>query len=91
MLNSYSRWLKEHKKLNIYVEPRVMGELLSESSYFNFLHTWKDGELLNVFHFLFYMDTGALLTKKIKRQTSDYDYCKKHSWLLTANASHFEQ
>ncbi|KAH8498976.1 hypothetical protein Peur_074126 [Populus x canadensis] len=36
------RWLKEHKKLNIYVEPRVMGELLSESSYFNFLHTWKD-------------------------------------------------
>ncbi|XP_011032051.1 PREDICTED: NAD(H) kinase 1-like isoform X2 [Populus euphratica] len=36
------RWLKEHKKLNIYVEPRVMGELLSESSYFNFVHTWKD-------------------------------------------------
>ncbi|KAJ6424779.1 hypothetical protein OIU84_025534 [Salix udensis] len=37
------RWMKEHKKLNIYVEPRVMGELLSESSYFNFLQTWKDG------------------------------------------------
>ncbi|XP_024464593.1 NAD(H) kinase 1 isoform X1 [Populus trichocarpa] len=36
------RWLKDHKKLNIYVEPRVMGELLSESSYFNFVHTWKD-------------------------------------------------
>jgi hypothetical protein len=81
MLNSHSRWLKDHKKLNIYVEPRVMGELLSESSYFNFVHTWKDGELLNVFHFLFYMDSGALLKNKIKRQTSDYDYCKKHSWL----------
>ncbi|XP_011045414.1 PREDICTED: NAD(H) kinase 1-like isoform X1 [Populus euphratica] len=36
------RWMKEHKKLNIYVEPRVMGELLSESSYFNFVQTWKD-------------------------------------------------
>ncbi|TQE01839.1 hypothetical protein C1H46_012463 [Malus baccata] len=36
------RWLSEQKKLNIYVEPRVRAELLTESSYFNFVHTWKD-------------------------------------------------
>ncbi|KAI3746686.1 hypothetical protein L6452_09125 [Arctium lappa] len=36
------RWLKEKRKLNIYVEPRVRTELLSESSYYNFVQTWKD-------------------------------------------------
>ncbi|KAJ6670795.1 putative proteinD KINASE [Salix viminalis] len=44
------RWLNDHKKLNIYVEPRVMGELLSESSYFNFLHTWKDEKEIMSLH-----------------------------------------
>lgn len=43
---SITRWLKEHKRLNIYVEPRVRGELLTESSYFNFVQTWEDGKLL---------------------------------------------
>ncbi|MFS7906821.1 putative phosphotransferase with an alcohol group as acceptor [Helianthus anomalus] len=37
------RWLRE-KKLNIYVEPRVRTELLTESSYYSFVQTWKDGE-----------------------------------------------
>lgn len=44
VLNLISRWLREQKKLNIYVEPRVRAELLTESSYFNFVRTWKDGE-----------------------------------------------
>ncbi|KAF9665642.1 hypothetical protein SADUNF_Sadunf16G0144200 [Salix dunnii] len=44
------RWMKEHKKLNIYVEPRVMGELLSESSYFNFVQTWKDEKEIMSLH-----------------------------------------
>ena len=38
------RWLREHKGLHIYVEPRVKSELLTESDYYNFVHTWKDGE-----------------------------------------------
>jgi len=36
--------LREQKKLDIYVEPRVRVDLLTESSYFNFVQTWKDGE-----------------------------------------------
>ncbi|KAL2942016.1 NAD(H) kinase 1 [Bienertia sinuspersici] len=38
------RWLKEQKKLSIYVEPRVRSELLDESSSFDYVHTWNDGE-----------------------------------------------
>ncbi|MFS7986515.1 putative phosphotransferase with an alcohol group as acceptor [Helianthus anomalus] len=34
------RWLREKK---IYVEPRVRTELLTESSYYSFVQTWKDG------------------------------------------------
>lgn len=41
---SFARWLREKKKLDIYVEPRVRVDLLTESSYFNFVQTWKDGE-----------------------------------------------
>ncbi|KAF2287398.1 hypothetical protein GH714_039820 [Hevea brasiliensis] len=44
------RWLKEHKRLNIYVEPRVRGELLTESSYFNFVQTWKDDKEISLLH-----------------------------------------
>ncbi|XP_031401369.1 NAD(H) kinase 1 [Punica granatum] len=36
------RWLKEQKNLNIYVEPRVKGELLAESCFFKFVETWQD-------------------------------------------------
>lgn len=39
------RWLKEQKKLHIFVEPRVRVELLTESSYFNFVQTWKDKDI----------------------------------------------
>ncbi|KAL2942063.1 NAD(H) kinase 1 [Bienertia sinuspersici] len=38
------RWLKEQKKLSIYVEPRVRSELLDESSSFDYVHTWNDDE-----------------------------------------------
>ncbi|KAL5567094.1 hypothetical protein UlMin_030258 [Ulmus minor] len=44
------RWLKEHKKLDIYVEPRVRVELLTESSDFNFVHTWKDDNEIMLLH-----------------------------------------
>lgn len=42
------RWLKEKRKLNIFVEPRVKLELLNESSYYNFVQTWQDGKVLHL-------------------------------------------
>ncbi|KAH9741399.1 NAD(H) kinase 1 [Citrus sinensis] len=44
------RWLREQKKLNIYVEPRVRAELLTESSYFSFVQTWKDEKEILLLH-----------------------------------------
>ncbi|KAA8528073.1 hypothetical protein F0562_035058 [Nyssa sinensis] len=44
------RWLKEQKKLNIVVEPRVRVELLAESAYYNFLQTWKDDKEVLLLH-----------------------------------------
>ncbi|KAM6596597.1 hypothetical protein CsatA_007121 [Cannabis sativa] len=38
------RWLKDYKNLEIYVEPRVRKYLLEKSPYFEFVHTWKDGD-----------------------------------------------
>lgn len=37
------RWLKEHNNINVFVEPRVSKELLTEDSYFNFIETWDNG------------------------------------------------
>ncbi|XP_030522386.1 NAD(H) kinase 1 [Rhodamnia argentea] len=43
------RWLKDHKNLNIYVEPRVRSELLADSSSFEFVQTWQDeSEILDL-------------------------------------------
>ncbi|WCJ36873.1 NAD kinase 1 [Euphorbia peplus] len=44
------RWLREFKKLKVYVEPRVKSELLTESSYFDFLQTWKDDKEISLLH-----------------------------------------
>ncbi|KAJ0978771.1 hypothetical protein J5N97_014245 [Dioscorea zingiberensis] len=44
------RWLKECKKIIVFVEPRVRTELLRETSYFNFLRTWKDDEEKKLLH-----------------------------------------
>ncbi|CAL0334248.1 unnamed protein product [Lupinus luteus] len=44
------RWLRQQKKLHIYVEPRVRVELLVESSYFNFVETWKDDKEISALH-----------------------------------------
>ncbi|XP_022633166.1 putative NAD kinase 3 isoform X1 [Vigna radiata var. radiata] len=44
------RWLRQQKNLHIYVEPRVRVELLAESSYFNFVETWKDDEEVLMLH-----------------------------------------
>ncbi|CAI0450140.1 unnamed protein product [Linum tenue] len=44
------RWLKEHQKLNIFVEPRVISELLAESSYFKFVQSWKDDSEISRLH-----------------------------------------
>ncbi|XP_059430290.1 NAD(H) kinase 1 [Corylus avellana] len=44
------RWLREQKKLDIYVESRVRAELLTESSYFNFVQTWKDDKEILLLH-----------------------------------------
>ncbi|KAI9075067.1 hypothetical protein K1719_042965 [Acacia pycnantha] len=45
-----TRWLREQKKLNIYVEPRVRKELLNESSYYSFVETWKDDKEISLLH-----------------------------------------
>ncbi|KAL8029383.1 hypothetical protein ABFX02_14G222200 [Erythranthe guttata] len=39
------RWLKEHKNLNVFVEPRIKAELLEESSYYSFVQTWRDEDM----------------------------------------------
>ncbi|KAL3850142.1 hypothetical protein ACJIZ3_012024 [Penstemon smallii] len=44
------RWLKEQKKLNIFVEPRVKAELLAESSYYSFVQTWVDDKDMLLLH-----------------------------------------
>ncbi|XP_072976564.1 putative NAD kinase 3 isoform X2 [Typha angustifolia] len=44
------RWLKEHKKIHVFVEPRVRNELLSEASYFDFVQTWEDDEEIKLLH-----------------------------------------
>ncbi|XP_022729891.1 NAD(H) kinase 1-like isoform X2 [Durio zibethinus] len=44
------RWLKEKKKINIYVEPRVRVELLTESTNFNYVQTWKDDREILLLH-----------------------------------------
>ncbi|CAL0304333.1 unnamed protein product [Lupinus luteus] len=44
------RWLRQQQKLHIYVEPRVRVELMMESSYFNFVETWKDGKEISALH-----------------------------------------
>ncbi|XP_026413694.1 probable NAD kinase 1 isoform X1 [Papaver somniferum] len=44
------RWLKDQKKISIIVEPRVRSELLTESSYFNFVQTWEDDKEILLLH-----------------------------------------
>ncbi|CAL5352410.1 unnamed protein product [Camellia sinensis] len=44
------RWLKDHKELNIVVEPRVRVELLTDSMYYNFVQTWKDDKEVLLLH-----------------------------------------
>lgn len=44
------RWLKEQRKLNIFVEPRVRAELLTESSYYSFVQTWQDDKEILLLH-----------------------------------------
>lgn len=44
------RWLKHHKKINVFVEPRVKSELLTESSDFDFLQTWADDKEILLLH-----------------------------------------
>ncbi|XP_066313283.1 probable NAD kinase 1 [Miscanthus floridulus] len=44
------RWLREHKNINIFVEPRVKKEPLMEDSYYNFVQTWDDDEEIKMLH-----------------------------------------
>ncbi|KAG6632411.1 hypothetical protein CIPAW_13G157600 [Carya illinoinensis] len=43
-------WLREQKKLDIYIEPRMRVELLAGSSYFSFVQTWKDEKEILLLH-----------------------------------------
>eukprot|EP00252_Welwitschia_mirabilis_P025954 TRINITY_DN8302_c0_g1_i1.p1 TRINITY_DN8302_c0_g1~~TRINITY_DN8302_c0_g1_i1.p1 ORF type:complete len:534 (+),score=96.31 TRINITY_DN8302_c0_g1_i1:449-2050(+) len=42
------RWLKEEKKVNIYVEGHVKGELLEHSEYYSFVQTWEKDEVASL-------------------------------------------
>jgi NAD+ kinase len=44
------RWLKEHKNINVFVEPRVSKELLTEDSSYNFIQTWDNDEEIKLLH-----------------------------------------
>lgn len=44
------RWLKEHRKIDVFVEPRVKTELVTDTSYFNFVQTWEDDEEVKLLH-----------------------------------------
>ncbi|KAK9125228.1 hypothetical protein Scep_014074 [Stephania cephalantha] len=44
------RWLKDQKKINVFVEPRVRTELLTESSNFNFVQSWEDEKEILLLH-----------------------------------------
>ncbi|KAF9592584.1 hypothetical protein IFM89_016035 [Coptis chinensis] len=44
------RWLKDQKKIDIFVEPRVRTELLTESSYFSFVKSWEDEKEIFLLH-----------------------------------------
>ncbi|CAN8258597.1 unnamed protein product [Cochlearia groenlandica] len=44
------RWLRDHKGMNVFVEPRVKEELLSESSSFDFVQTWEDDKEISLLH-----------------------------------------
>ncbi|PNT71394.1 hypothetical protein BRADI_2g26930v3 [Brachypodium distachyon] len=44
------RWLKEHNNMNIFVEPRVSKELVTEDSYFNFIQTWDNDQEMKTLH-----------------------------------------
>ncbi|KAK1318816.1 putative NAD kinase 1 [Acorus calamus] len=44
------RWLKDIKKIDVIVEPRVKAELLAENSYFNFVQTWEDDDEILLLH-----------------------------------------
>ncbi|CAL4972074.1 unnamed protein product [Urochloa decumbens] len=44
------RWLKAHKNINVFVEPRVSKELLTEDSSYNFIQTWDNDEEIKLLH-----------------------------------------
>ncbi|GJM88465.1 hypothetical protein PR202_ga04529 [Eleusine coracana subsp. coracana] len=44
------RWLKEHNNINVFVEPRVRKELLTEDLYFNFIQTWDNDQETKALH-----------------------------------------
>lgn len=44
------RWLKQNRRIDVFVEPRVKSELLMDSSDFSFLQTWEDDEEIKFLH-----------------------------------------
>ncbi|KAL5719869.1 NAD(+) kinase [Ranunculus cassubicifolius] len=44
------RWLKDQKQIDIFVEPRVKDELLTECSYFSFVQSWENDEEIYLLH-----------------------------------------
>ncbi|PNT73621.1 hypothetical protein BRADI_2g61240v3 [Brachypodium distachyon] len=44
------RWLKEHKNINVFVEPWVSKDLLTEDSSHNLVQTWDNDEERKVLH-----------------------------------------
>ncbi|AQK98114.1 NAD(H) kinase 1 [Zea mays] len=46
----FCRWLREYKNVNIFVDPRVSKELLTEDSYYNFVQTWDNDDDIKMLH-----------------------------------------
>ena len=71
----FFRWLRDHKGLNVYVEPRVKAELLSESSSFDFVQTWEDGKHLSLFFVCgFFFVTNGKLIDHLFMQTKKFHF-----------------
>ncbi|ONK67444.1 uncharacterized protein A4U43_C05F100 [Asparagus officinalis] len=44
------RWLKEERSMNVFVEPRVKIELVTEALDYNFVQTWEDDDEIRLLH-----------------------------------------
>ncbi|KAJ3676271.1 hypothetical protein LUZ60_003683 [Juncus effusus] len=44
------RWLKQRQKINVFMEPLMRKELVTNDTYFDFIQTWQDDEEIKLLH-----------------------------------------